>query len=109
MSVSIAQLADIFLVGGKILRANKRTMLIALVIVIVCVFILAWCQSKNNVSYTAMRALDGAFALATGHASSDATSARVERKVTPFMKNSRPQKAFGVALVADCRLMLVSK
>ena len=62
-------------------------MLVALVVVAVCVAILFLCRGQNQVSWTALRALDGAFALAgpVGTTSGFAPE-RVERKVTPYLK-----------------------
>ena len=62
-------------------------MLVALVVVAVCVAILFLCRGQNQVSWTALRALDGAFALAgpVGTTSGFAPE-RVQRSVTPYLK-----------------------
>ena len=64
-------------------------MLVALVVVAVCVAILFLCRGQNQVSWTALRALDGAFRLATdpaGATTGASRAERVQRNVTPFSK-----------------------
>ena len=63
-------------------------MLVALVVVAVWVAILFLCRGQNQVSWTALRALDGAIALAgpVGTTSGFAPAERVQRNVTPYLK-----------------------
>ena len=67
-------------------------MLVALVVIAICVAILFLCRGQNQVSSTALRALDGAFRLAADPAGTTVGTARraerVERNVTPYLKKS---------------------
>ena len=81
-------------------------MLVALVVIAICVAILFLCRGQNQVSSTALRALDGAFRLAADPAGAGTArrAERVERNVTPYLK--KIVAASGGWRCACCRLPL---